>query len=54
MGVASSVSVCRRAALEYDQEKLRLLKLGTTGMQLSLEQLQLAESMQTIIAELDG
>jgi hypothetical protein len=54
MGVAGSLSACRRAALEYDQEKLRLLKLGPAGMHLSLEELQMAESMQTRLAQLDG
>lgn len=54
MGVAGSISACRRAALEYDKEKLTLLKLGTAGTLLSHEQLQMAESMQTRLALLDG
>lgn len=51
LDLSGSTSACRRAAIQCDSEKLRLLKLDKRT--LSVEQLEHAESMQSRLASLD-
>ncbi|KAG0587073.1 hypothetical protein KC19_2G139100 [Ceratodon purpureus] len=51
LDLSGSTSACRRAALQCDLEKLRLLKLDAHT--LSAEQLEYAESMQSRLTSLD-
>jgi ribonuclease P/MRP protein subunit POP5 len=51
LDLSGSTDACRRAALQCDSEKLRLLKIDENS--LSVEQLEHAESMQNKLASLD-